>query len=121
MTRRHYHRLSVAEKERYQRERIREPSISCPVCEAQTTVDDLLAHLAERCAGRREPHHLSRWVTWSEALALGIRRGTLSKWVRREAVRVRSNETQREYLLRDLIRQLGLSRLRRFPSGNQGS
>lgn len=113
-----YHRMSLAEKERHTRERAREPAITCPVCEVQTTVDDLLAHLAERCEGRREPHHASRWVTWREALSMGILRGTLSRWVQRREVRVKFLDGQRAYLLRDLVR-LVTTRTGQFPSGNR--
>lgn len=105
-----YRRLSVAEKERYQRERLREPSIACPVCETQTTVDDLIDHLDRRCQGPRAPHHASRWVSWEEATGL-VHRKTLSAWVRRGVVRVVNEGSNRRYLLRDVIRLVAFRRL----------
>lgn len=108
---RSYRRLSVAEKERYQRERIREPAITCPACEVQTTVENLLDHLDRRCPGLRPPHHASRWVSWEEATQL-VHRRTLRAWVRRGVVRVGGDEQSgRLYLLRDVIRHVALQRL----------
>jgi hypothetical protein len=97
-----YRRMNVVEKQAHQRAQMREAAVVCPVCEAQTTARDLLGHMATRCPGRREPHPASAWVTWREALALGVPRGTLSRWVARGQVRSTGEILDRRYLLRDL-------------------
>lgn len=112
-----YHKMSLAEKQAYSRGRIREPSVVCPDCETQLLPADLLAHM-ERCEGPREPHPSSSWVTWREALALGILKGTLSRWVARGLVRHRGELQDRRYLLRDLVRMMA-SRRRKIPDGNR--
>jgi hypothetical protein len=125
-----YHRLSISAKQARHREAMREPSIACPHCDTQTTAADLLRHL-EACSGRREPHPLSKWVTWSEALALGVARDTLSRWVRqgrvrsRVSVRVdgernRGRPARRRYLLRDVTKLLAL-RKRISPNSRTNS
>jgi hypothetical protein len=108
-----YGRLSVVAKQVDHRERMREPAVRCPLCEAQTTVADLLGHVARRCPGRRAPHPLSRWVGWAEAIALGIAPGTMSRWVRRGVVLSRGGARSRQYLLRDLAVRLAERRERR--------
>lgn len=113
-----YARLSVAEKEIRQREDMREPAVRCPSCDTQTTSNDLVQHVEERCQGPREPHPQSRWITFADAMKLGVQRGTLSKWVRKGRVRVRAAGEQRQYLLRDLAVRLA-ERRREFPSGNR--
>jgi hypothetical protein len=116
-----YQRLSVAEKQARHRQAMREPAIPCPHCDTQTTVADLLRHV-ETCPGRREPHPLSEWVGWREALALGVLPGTLSRWVRKGKVRTRGEAWRREYLRRDLAKLLaarrGVSERKLFPTGN---
>jgi hypothetical protein len=97
-----YRRMNVVEKQAHQRAQMREAAVVCPVCEVQTTARDLLGHMATRCPGRREPHPASAWVTWREALALGVPRGTLSRWVARGLVRSSGEIQDRRYLLRDL-------------------
>lgn len=113
-----YHRMSLPEKQAYARARMREPAVVCPDCETQLLPADMLGHLA-RCEGPREPHPNSAWVSWREALALGILRGTLSRWVSRGLVRHKGELQARRYLLRDLARMLALRR--KFREGNRGT
>lgn len=111
-----YNRLPAAEKERLVRDRIREPALACPFCETQTTVRDLLAHVTERCDGRRPPHPQSRWVTSGEASEI-VSRATLRRWARQGLVHVRPGPGCREYLLRDIVRIAATRRRRMTPSG----
>lgn len=97
-----YRRLSVREKEA--RNRQHEPPTRCPVCEMGVQPDDLLAHLAGRCQGRPQPHLRSRWVTYREALKLGVSRSTLMRWANDGRVRKTGEIGNRRYLLRDLIK-----------------
>jgi hypothetical protein len=114
-----YQRLSVAEKQARHRHAMREPAIPCPHCDTQTTAADLLRHVETSCPGRRQPHPLAKWVTWGEALELGVSRDTLSRWVRKGWVAARSCTRQdgparpgrparQEYLLRDITKLLAL-------------
>lgn len=96
-----YHLMSAAEK-RAASLSVREPAVTCPDCDTQVMPADLLAHLEHRCPGPREPGPSSKWVTWREALALGVPKMTLSDWVRRGRVRMRGERGDRRYLLRDL-------------------
>jgi hypothetical protein len=114
--------MSLADKQARHRNRMREPAVSCPECGTQTTAADLIAHVAARCPGPRDPHPGSKWVSWRDALALGVLRGTLSKWVARGAVRVRGETQQREYLMRDIAVRVAAARAqqrRKFPGGNR--
>lgn len=116
-----YNRLSIAGKQAKQRERMREPSVTCPGCGTQTTAADLFTHVAQRCEGPRAPHPGSQWVSWKQALALNVLPGTMSKWVKRGMVRVRGELHTREYLLRDIalmVAALAVHR-RQFPGGNR--
>lgn len=102
-------RMSLAEKQAAHLERMREPAVVCPQCEAQTTVADLLEHVAHRCPGQRPPHPMSRWITWGETLVLGAEPYQVTRWVRRGLVRTREGAPQgaaRRYLLRDLVVRL---------------
>jgi len=100
---------------------MREPAIACPVCETQTTVVDLPRHM-ESCNGPRDPHPLSEWMSWTEALALGVKQGTLSKWVRSGKVRMRGAPWRRKYLRRDIAKRMAgttwvnVSKRKRFQS-----
>lgn len=117
-----YQRLSLAGKQALQRERMREPAVTCPVCETQTTAADLLDHIATRCPGPREPNPASKWVTWRQALAIGVLPGTMSKWVKRGLVHVRGELQDRRYLLRDIAVRVAAQRCqqrRQFPNGNR--
>jgi hypothetical protein len=105
-----YHRLPIAEKRREAIARIREPAISCPQCDTQVMPDDLLAHLEQRCPGRRDPGPGARWVAWNEALALGVNRQTLSRWTRSGQVRFIGERQDRRYLLRDLALKIAQQR-----------
>lgn len=98
-----YHRLSVAEKRAASLARMREPAVSCPGgCGMLIMPADLLAHLEERCPGQRDPGPGAKWITWREALALGVPKMTLSRWARRGDVRTRGDRGDRRYLAGDL-------------------
>lgn len=119
-----YTRLSLAAKQALHLDRMREPAVSCPLCEAQTTVADLPRHVESSCSGRREPHPLSEWLAWGEAVALGILEGTLCRWVKSGKVRFRGERDHREYLRRDLVllvaaRRKRLSKGKGFPMGKR--
>lgn len=117
-----YQRMSIGEKQARHRERMREPAVACPVCETQTTAAELLEHVAHRCSGPREPNPHAAWITWAQALALGVLPGTISRWVKRGTVRVRGEPQDRRYLLRDLALRLAAVRTqqrRQFPIGNR--
>lgn len=108
-----YQRLSLAEKQALQRERMREPAVTCPVCETQTASVDLLGHLQTRCPGPREPNPASKWVTLAEAIALGAPRPTIFRWARRGMVRTQGSWRGRRYLLRDVALRLARRQLAR--------
>ena len=122
-----YHQLSNAEKQAHARTAMREPAVVCSKCEVQTTVADLLRH-ADGCPGPREPHPLSRWVTWREVLRMGVSGATLSDWVRTRRLRVRTMQSpterrgpgrppKRVYLARDVVKLI--ERKRRIDSANR--
>lgn len=100
-----YHRMSLAQKQAHVRDRMREPAVACPGCDTQTTAADLIAHAA-RCPGPRDPHQGSKWVTWREAIALGVPRRTFAHWVERGHVRYVGEVKDRRYLLRDLAQKI---------------
>lgn len=108
-----YQRLSLADKQALQRERMREPAVVCPACDTQTTAADLVDHVTKRCPGRRDPAPNSRWVSWREARALGVPRATLSWWASRGEVRYLGERQGRKYLLRDLAVRIANRRNRR--------
>jgi hypothetical protein len=97
-----YHLLSAADKEAEAVGRMREPPIVCPHCETKVMAADLLAHVAERCAGRPDPHPLSRWITWRQAEALGVSRVALHRWALAGRVRATWDGRRRLYLQRDV-------------------
>ena len=105
-----YHKASLAEKQSIARGKLREPAVTCPHCEAKTTVDDLLQHVADRCEGHKPPHPLSRWVALQEALALGVPRGTLHRWCQQGRVRVDTSQEFLRFCKRDLVLQLAVRR-----------
>lgn len=116
-----YQRLSVGQKQALHRERMREPAVTCPVCETQTTAAELLEHLDTRCRGPRDPNPHSAWVGWRVATAM-VLPGTLSRWVKRRLVRTRGELQDREYLLRDIavrVAALRAQQRRQFPIGNR--
>lgn len=117
-----YHRMSIAAKQALQRERMREPAVVCPACETQTTASDLLEHVATRCTGPRDPSATAQWITWRQALDLGVLPGTMSKWVKRGRVRTSGELQDRRYLLRDVAVRMATRRSqqrREFPNGNR--
>lgn len=97
-----YHRLSIAQKRTEGLTRVREPAVTCPSCDTQVMPCDLLAHMAERCPGRRDPGPGSKWVNHREALAMGVPRATLSFWTHSKQVRFLGERQDRRYLMRDL-------------------
>lgn len=108
-----YHHLSIGEKQALHRESMREPSVVCPACETQTTATDLVRHIDTRCPGPREPNPHAHWISWREALALGVPRATLSYWARHGAVRFLGERQDRRYLLRDLAQRIANQRANR--------
>lgn len=115
-----YHLLPIAEKRALAIDTQRERAVTCPDCDMQVMPVDLLAHLAERCEGRRAPGMSAKWVGWREAVAI-IRRAIpqseasammrLSRWARpnrRDITAVRSvgERGDRKYLLADLAKHL---------------
>lgn len=112
-----YIRLSLAAKQAQHRDRMREPAVACPMCETQTTVADLARHIDETCRGRREPHPLSEWISWREALSLGVLRGTLCKWIKAGRVSRREDgDGQHVYLKREIVLEIA-ARRRRVSKG----
>ncbi len=98
-----YHLMSAAEK-RVVALSVREQPTACRACGVQVMPADLLAHIAQRCSGRREPGPGSKWLTHAEALAMGVARVTLSRWSATDRVRTRIHEDgYRQYLHRDLV------------------
>lgn len=107
-----YAKLSAAEKEATALDRMREPELACPRCETKTTAIDMLRHLDERCTGPREPHPQSKWIRRSEAMRW-VPEPTLHRWARAGLIRQRGRgRGQREYLLRDVARQVALRKVR---------
>lgn len=97
-----YQRLPIAEKRALDLSRARQPAVTCPDCDLQVMPVDLLNHLRDRCGGLRPPGPADKWVSFREALALGVPRGTLSRWVDAGLVRVMGAVQDRRYLHRDL-------------------
>ncbi len=110
-----YSRMNIAQKQAHQREVMREPSVVCPVCETQTTAVYLIKHVT-RCTGPREPNRHSKWVSWRDAMRMGVPRETMSRWVKRGLVRVRGELQDREYLLRDIALRVAARRQQRRQS-----
>lgn len=105
-----YHQLSVAEKRAVSLAGMRESPITCPECDMHVTTTDLIAHLEQRCQGRRDPGPGAKWVSHAEALALGVPRQTLSRWVANGFVRVTGGRMDRRYLHGDLARKVAQRR-----------
>ena len=97
-----YQKMSIVEKRAVALSSVREASVTCPDCDTQVMPVDLLAHRSDRCPGRREPGPSARWVTWREALAMGVPAMTLSRWASNGHVRVVGTRMDRKYLHRDL-------------------
>lgn len=103
-----YGHLTRAEKREKSITSVRESSVTCPCCDTHVMPVDLLEHLELRCAGPRDPGPGAKWVTWREALKMGVRKETLSRWVRNETVRFKGAPGDRHYLLRDLALRIAL-------------
>lgn len=101
-----YQKLSIAEKRALDLSRAREPAVTCPLCDIQVMRADLLGHLDGRCPGRREPGPGAKWLTRREAMALGVPRRTLARWVSKGHVRWKAGPVCRLYLEGDLVDQL---------------
>lgn len=101
-----YQKLPIGEKRALDLSRAREPAVTCPLCDTQVTRTDLLAHLDNRCPGRREPGPGAKWITRREAMALGVPRRTLARWVSTGAVRYKPGPLCRLYLEGDLVDRL---------------
>lgn len=97
-----YHRLSVVEKRARALSGMREPSVMCPNCDTQLPPSDLIAHMDQRCTGRREPGPGAKWVDHRAVMAMGVPRATLSFWASSGAVRFVGERQDRKYLYRDL-------------------
>jgi hypothetical protein len=105
MSRNAYTRMGARGKREYARDLLREPPVTCPDCEVQTTPIDLPAHRAKRCPGRRDPPPGARWIPWRETRWVGVPERTLRRRIQRGQVRYREkSDGTREYLLRDLVR-----------------
>lgn len=105
-----YRHLPIAQKSAENLARMREEAVRCPSCDMHVMPVDLLAHVAERCPGLREPSPRSTWVSRREAVAMGLPEGMLSQWARHGEVRVRGERQDRRYLLRDLVLRIAQRR-----------
>jgi len=110
---RSYQRMTLREKQAVTLENMREPAVRCPRCDTQTSARDLLAHVTRRCPGPPAPHPHSHWVNWRDALAVGLPRTTLTRWVNRGEIRVRGERRERQFLLRDLALRMAWRRIDR--------
>lgn len=100
-----YHLLSIGEKQTRAVEQQREPPVQCPVgCGVQVPIEDLQGHLAERCAGQRDPGPAARWVDFRQATAIVPKR-TLVRWTQNGKARFQGNRGDRKYLLADLVQR----------------
>lgn len=115
-----YHRLPIADKRRLAIAQVREPFVRCPACDTQLIPADVPAHVRERCTGRPEPHPLARWVTWREAVAMGMSAATLNRAVATGVVRARGKRSKRVLLLRDVVLELARSALAAKPTAGGG-
>lgn len=109
-----YHLLSAAGKVRYASERMREPAMHCPRCDAAVLPAELIAHLRERCV-LPDPHPRSAWITLPEACNAGVSVETLCTWARAGIVRMKGPKRKRLYLYRDIVRMIAL-RMARKPA-----
>lgn len=105
-----YQKLSIADKRALDLSRARDAAVRCPHCDMQVMPTDLVAHIDKRCAGRPEPGPGAKWVTWAEALAMGVPRVTMHRWVERGFVRFTGDRQDRKYLLRDLALKIAQRR-----------
>lgn len=108
-----YARLSLQEKQRLVRQDEREDPLRCPTCGMQLLPEELVRHMRNqnRCPGpapadRGEPLKNARYVSWREAMQMGVNRQTLSRWSKQGHVRWFGERQDRKYLLRDLARKI---------------
>lgn len=101
-----YHQLSITEKRAESLSRMREPSVTCPTCDMGVTTSDLLSHIESRCPGPREPGPGAKWISHRDALAMGVPRQTLSRWVSSGLVRAIGGRMDRRYLHGDLAKRV---------------
>lgn len=97
-----YHLMSIKEKSARALGQARDASVRCPDCDMAVLPVDLLAHMQERCGGQPEIGAGAKWVSWREALAMGVPGKTFARWVERGFVRFVGERQDRKYLLRDL-------------------
>ena len=105
-----YHQLSIKEKRERDLASVREHSVACPTCDTQVMPADLIAHVEQRCTGPRQPGPGSKWITHSEAVAMGVPKQTLSWWARNNQVRFVGERQDRKYLHRDLVLKIAQRR-----------
>jgi hypothetical protein len=105
-----YAKLSAHAKRLEAIARAREPSVTCPHCDWQMMPADLLTHLSDRCEGKRAPGPGAKMVGFRDALALGVPRATLSRWVANGHVRAFGERKDRVYMLRDLALKIAQKR-----------
>ena len=98
-----YQLLSVAEKMARSLAVAREQPVRCPACSMACVVEQLLAHVRERCEGRPEPGPLARWLTWREAVAMGLPKTGLHRATAQGHVRAHGPLKRRLYLARDVV------------------
>lgn len=97
-----YNEMNLAGKERFQRERVREPAMRCPICETAVQPIDMRNHREKHCPGKQEPHHLATWVDWDEVLEYGIPRSSLYLFIAQGRIRIKCDNNVKMALLRDL-------------------
>ena len=97
-----YHQLSIAEKQAHAVAGQRERPTVCLTCDMQMMPDDLPNH-KKRCSG---PGPAIKFVTWPEALALGVPHSTFGRWVNEGLIRYEGDPPDRKYVKRDLIKEL---------------
>lgn len=102
-----YHKLPIAAKRAQAIASVREPPMVCRACGTSVMADDLLAHRAQRCPGLRNPGPSAKWLTWREAVQLGVARETLYRWAAKGRIRFRIRHGGvREFLKGDLVAKL---------------
>jgi hypothetical protein len=114
-----YHLLPIAEKRAQAIASVREPAVTCPICDTQVMPVDLLAHMDLRCPGPRTPGPGAKWISRAEALAMGISSQTFKRWVERGFVRSTGQRKLRKYLHRDLAVKIAQRRGFKRRSGGQ--
>lgn len=103
MAKNDYHKMSVAEKELHNRQH--DIPARCPVCYVAIMPMDEESHV-DRCVGQPPPGPRSRWVSFSQALKMGITGAQLSRRASDDRIRTKGEHGHRRYLLRDITRFL---------------